>query len=150
MRRAGLPAGLLQIEVTESITASVVQQAMPALVSLAERGHTLMLDDFGTGYSSLSFLRDLPLHVLKLDRSFFEDLDRPAVRTMVSSTVEMAHALGLQIVAEGVETQSALTAVRELGCDAVQGFVLHRPAAAEQVTLELRRGLVPPGESAVT
>jgi EAL domain-containing protein (putative c-di-GMP-specific phosphodiesterase class I) len=146
---AGLPADLLQIEVTESITASVVGQASPNLAALAERGHTLLLDDFGTGYSSLSFLRDLPLDVVKLDRSFFADLDRQSVRTIVSSTVGMAHALGLRIVAEGVETQAALVAVRELGCDAVQGFVMHRPVAAAEFTALLLRDLTSPGETPV-
>ena len=72
------------------------------------------------------------------------------MHTIVSATVEMAHDLGLRIVAEGVETQSALAAVRTLGCDSVQGFVMHRPVAAEQVTLALAKGLVPPGETPVS
>ena len=81
---------------------------------------------------------------MKLDRSFLQDLDLPASRTIVRATVEMAHGLGLTIVAEGVESESVLASARELGCDAVQGFVTHRPAAAEQVTATLRAGLAPP------
>jgi EAL domain-containing protein (putative c-di-GMP-specific phosphodiesterase class I) len=119
------------------------------VAEIDELGVRLLLDDFGTGYSSLLFLRDLPLDVVKLDRSFFDDLDRPVVRTIVSATVEMAHALGLKIVAEGIETQSALAAVRELGCDAVQGFVKHPPVAAEQFVLIRQQNLAPPGESPV-
>ncbi len=142
--RAGLPPRLLHFEITESTTATVVQQAMPALSALRERGHALLLDDFGTGYSSLAFIRDLPLDSVKLDRSFLQDLDLPASRTIVRATVEMAHGLGLTIVAEGVESESVLASARELGCDAVQGFVTHRPAAAEQVTATLRAGLAPP------
>ena len=117
---------------------------MPSLTALRERGHALLLDDFGTGYSSLAFIRDLPLDSVKLDRSFLQDLDLPASRTIVRATVEMAHGLGLTIVAEGVESESVLASARELGCDAVQGFVTHRPAAAEQVTATLRTGLAPP------
>jgi EAL domain-containing protein (putative c-di-GMP-specific phosphodiesterase class I) len=142
--RVDLPARLVHLEITESITASVVQQAMPALAALRERGHALLLDDFGTGYSSLAFIRDLPLDSVKLDRTFLRDLDTPASRTIVRATVEMAHGLGLTIVAEGVESESVLASVRELGCDAVQGFVTHRPAAAEQVTATLQAGLAPP------
>jgi diguanylate cyclase (GGDEF)-like protein len=142
--RAGLPPELLHLEVTESITSSVVTRALPALVALREHGHALLLDDFGTGYSSLSFLRDLPLDAVKLDRSLLADLDRPVPSAIVRSTVELAHTLGLRIVAEGVETEAVLELVRGLGCDAVQGFLLHRPAEAEQVTSVLRAGRVPP------
>jgi diguanylate cyclase (GGDEF)-like protein len=142
--RVDLPARLVHLEITESITASVVQQAMPSLTALRERGHALLLDDFGTGYSSLAFIRDLPLDSVKLDRTFLRDLDTPASRTIVRATVEMAHGLGLTIVAEGVESESVLASARGLGCDAVQGFVTHRPAPADQVTATLRAGLVPP------
>ncbi len=142
--RVGLPPRLLHLEVTESITSAVVEQAMPTLRALSEHGHGLLLDDFGTGYSSLSFLRTLPLDVVKLDRSFLDGLDLPAAATIVRATVDMAHALGLLIVAEGVETAAAMAQVRELGCDAVQGFWTHRPAAAHQVTASLRAGFAPP------
>ena len=136
--RVDLPARLVHLEITESITASVVHQAMPSLTALRQRGHALLLDDFGTGYSSLAFIRDLPLDSVKLDRTFLRDLDTPASRTIVRATVEMAHGLPGTIVAEGVESESVLASARELGCDAVQGFVTHRPAAAEQVSATLR------------
>ena len=138
---AGLPAALLQLEITQSVTSSVAAAAIPVLSRLRERGHQVLLDDFGTGYSSLSFLRILPLDTVKLDRSFLTDVDDPAARAIVTSTVQMSHALGLRIVAEGVETDEVLRTVRELGCDAVQGFFTHRPAAAEG-TLACRRDAV--------
>ncbi len=130
---AGLPVELLQIEVTEAIAAGAVQTALPTLRRLREQGHRLLLDDFGTGYSALAVLRHLPLDVVKLDRSFLEDLGAPATDTIVRATVQMAHALGLEIVAEGVETAEALVAVRALGCDAAQGFFIQRPVPAAQL-----------------
>ncbi len=137
--RAGLPASALQLEITETIALTVMEQAVPLLQLLRERGHVLLLDDFGTGYSSLALLRDLPLDVLKLDRSFHADLDRDGVRTIVSATIRMARELGLTIIAEGVETASALEDMRALGCDGAQGFWLQRPESAEQVCVGLRQ-----------
>ena len=131
---SGLPPSLLRLEVTESITAAVVASATAALQALHRAGHDLLLDDFGTGFSSLSFLRDLPLDEVKLDRSFLVDLAEPSAVAMLRATVGLAHQIGLSIVVEGVETESVLAALRDLGCDSVQGFLLHRPAPAEQVT----------------
>jgi diguanylate cyclase len=135
---AGLPHRLLRLEVTESITSAVVQTATPMLSALRARGHRLLLDDFGTGYSSLSFLRDLPLDVVKLDRSFLTELEESSASAIVEATVYMAHSLGLQIVAEGVETGSVLETLRDLGCDSVQGYLLCRPAPGDEVTAVLR------------
>ncbi len=131
--RVSLPPWMLQLEVTESITSSAVETARPVLSALRERGHRLLLDDFGTGYSSLSFLRSLPLDAVKLDRSFLTDLEQPAARSIVASTIDLAHSLGLQIIAEGVETEETLEILRGFGCDSVQGFLLQRPAPAGQL-----------------
>jgi len=138
--RAGLPPSHLQLEVTESITAAAIDTALPMLSALRRRGHRILLDDFGTGYSSLSFLRTLPLDVVKLDRSFLADIDDPGTSAIIKATVYMAHALSLRIVAEGVETDSELTMLRELKCDSAQGFLIHRPALAETLGLALRHG----------
>jgi diguanylate cyclase (GGDEF)-like protein len=134
----GLPPRLLRLEVTESITAAVANAATVTLNALRARGHQLLLDDFGTGFSSLSFLRDLPLDEVKLDRSFLVDLHEPSATAMVRATIELAHQIGLTIVAEGVETEAALEVLRDLGCDSVQGFLLHRPAPGDDVTERLR------------
>ena len=131
---ADLPADLLRLEVTESVTAAVAQAASGTLAALRAAGHHLLLDDFGTGYSSLAFLRDLPLDVVKLDRSFLVDLHEDAALAMVRGTIELAHQIGLGIVAEGVETTEVLETLAGLGCDAVQGFLLHRPAPAHEVS----------------
>ena len=135
--RVGLPSRLLQLEVTESITSAVVETAAPLLATLRERGHRLLLDDFGTGYSSLSFLRNLPLDVVKLDRSFLTELEQDSASAMIRATVYMAHSLRLQIIAEGVESQTDLETLRDLGCDSVQGYHVHRPAPGDEVTSAL-------------
>ncbi len=132
--RVGLPPSLLRLEVTESVTAAVAHAAYATLSGLRAAGHELLLDDFGTGFSSLSFLRDLPLDEVKLDRSFLVDLHEPSALAMVAATIELAHRIGLTIVAEGVETQDVLDTLRGLGCDSVQGFLLHRPAPGHEVT----------------
>jgi EAL domain-containing protein (putative c-di-GMP-specific phosphodiesterase class I) len=89
------------------------------------------VDDFGTGYSSLAYLRDLPVDDLKLDRSFvFPMAEDPRAAALVFSTVELAHSLGLTMIAEGVEDQGTLTALTERGCDLAQGYFISRPVAA--------------------
>ena len=112
--------------------------AVPLLTALRRKGHRLALDDFGTGYSSLWALRSLPVDVLKLDRSFVSTLGTPAAQAVIGGTISMGHALGLRVIAEGVERSEQLEAFRVLGCDEVQGFLLHRPAPGPEVTTALR------------
>ncbi len=135
---AELPAALLRLELTETIASSVAADALRELAALRELGHDLLLDDFGTGYSSLASLRDLPLDEVKLDRSFLLDLAEGRGEAMVGATILLAHRVGLRIVAEGVETEEVLDMLRQLGCDSVQGFLLHRPAPAAEVSARLR------------
>ena len=109
----------------------------PATVlhSLQEHGLKLMLDDFGTGYSSLSRLKQFPLDVLKIDRSFISGVDRHSDdRAIVKAMIDMAHAVGLTVVAEGVETRAQETSLRALGCDRAQGYLYARPQPAQAVT----------------
>jgi diguanylate cyclase len=136
--RAGLPARSLMLEITESTVAAVMDTALPALAALRAQGHVLALDDFGTGYSSLWALRSLPIDVLKLDRSVIAAVGTPATDAVVAGTVSVGHALGMKVLAEGVETIADLEALRLLGCDSVQGFVLHRPASGPEITAVLR------------
>jgi EAL domain-containing protein (putative c-di-GMP-specific phosphodiesterase class I) len=107
---------------------------------LKAMGVRFSLDDFGTGYSSLSYLKRLPLDQLKIDRSFVTPVaDDPSAAAIVASVVSLGHALGLLVVAEGVETPAQLATLRDLGCDLAQGFYLSRPAAAADITPMLRR-----------
>jgi EAL domain-containing protein (putative c-di-GMP-specific phosphodiesterase class I) len=109
------------------------------LVALRAIGVRVSIDDFGTGYSSLAYLRALPLDEIKIDRSFINDLpaDRGA-RAVVASIVHLGHALGLTVVAEGVESEAQLEQVREMGCDLAQGFHLSPPLPADALN-RLRR-----------
>jgi diguanylate cyclase (GGDEF)-like protein/PAS domain S-box-containing protein len=126
----GLPAHLLHLELTESVFADRVAVTGP-LLRLREIGVRVSIDDFGTGYSSLSYLRDLPIDCLKIDRSFVQGLglDRRD-NALVGAVVGMAVELGLEVIAEGVETAEQLEHLERLGCSRAQGFLFGRPAPA--------------------
>lgn len=118
----------LAIEITESYLVVDVGAAIPTLRALDELGVTLLLDDFGTGYSSLSYLQDLPFQVLKVDRSFVQRAaQNTAGESIVVAIVGMGHALGLTVLAEGVETREQARLLTSLGCDQAQGFGISRP-----------------------
>ena len=136
---AGLAPERLQLEVTEGMLMGGEEAAVRQLGRLRDLGVSLAIDDFGTGYSSLARLLDLPVRRLKIDRSFVERLDDGSGDPIVSAIVAMAHSLGLDVVAEGVETQAQLTSLRRFGCDQVQGFLLARPAPARDVDALLAR-----------
>jgi diguanylate cyclase (GGDEF)-like protein len=131
----------LELEITESTVMTDPDRAIARLEQLAAMGIRLAIDDYGTGHSSLAYLRRLPVHELKIDRSFVRDLavggeDLQIVR----STIELGHNLGLRVVAEGVEDAESLALLQELRCDLAQGFHLARPAPADDVTLQLDGG----------
>jgi diguanylate cyclase (GGDEF)-like protein len=129
-----LPPSALQLEITEEFLMVDRARARTILTALREAGITISVDDFGTGYSSLSYLRDLPIDELKLDRSFvFPMSEDPRATALVSSTIDLAHSLGLRMVAEGVEDQDAYTALTQLGCDQAQGFFMSRPLPADEL-----------------
>jgi len=124
---AGLPAGCLVLEVTETVLMGDAERSLAVVTALTALGLTVSIDDFGTGYSSLSYLRDLPVAELKLDRSFTADLLVEArTEAIVASTIDLAHRLGLRVVAEGVEHEATLARLAHLGCDESQGY-LHSP-----------------------
>jgi diguanylate cyclase (GGDEF)-like protein len=128
LRRQRLPANLLTLEVTESGFIDDPEQALKLLESLATLGVNLSIDDFGTGYSSLSHLARMPVHELKIDRSFVIGLERdPEYAAIVRAAIEMGHSLGMKVVAEGIETAAAEGALRTLGCDIVQGYRYGKP-----------------------
>ena len=134
MERHGVAAGSLALEITESVLMEEAHAPVTMLASLREYGLGLLLDDFGTGYSSLAYLKRFPLDVLKIDRTFVAGLGRDEEDSaIVAAIVQMARALGLTVVAEGVERDEQLERLRELGCDRVQGFLIAEPMPAEQV-----------------
>jgi len=120
--------GSLELEVTESAMMVDLPRALSIIRQIAELGVPIAIDDYGTGFSSLGYLRDLPVHALKLDKSFVTDVEsRVDNRVIVASTVAMAHALSLEVVAEGVETQWTADYLARAGCDHAQGY-LYSPA----------------------
>jgi EAL domain-containing protein (putative c-di-GMP-specific phosphodiesterase class I) len=122
----------LELEITESAIMADPGRASKILHALSEMGVTLSIDDFGTGYSSLAYLRTLAVHRLKIDRSFVSGIEaNHAERVIVESTIKLAHGLGLEAVAEGIETQEQFSILRELGCDLGQGFVIAKPMTKE-------------------
>jgi EAL domain-containing protein (putative c-di-GMP-specific phosphodiesterase class I) len=139
LTRENVPADALTLEITESTLMSDGPRAIETLDAIHELGISLSVDDYGTGFSSLTYIRDLPVQELKIDRSFVTHLtEKGRDAAIVKSTIELAHALGLHVVAEGVENEEALTVLRQLGCDLAQGYHLCRPRAADELTTWLR------------
>jgi diguanylate cyclase (GGDEF)-like protein len=134
VKASGLLSGSLGLEVTESVLIDETGASMAVLGSLDARGLRLVLDDFGTGYSSLSYLRRFPLGGVKVDRSFTDGLGTsPQDAAIMKAIVEMCRALGLDVIAEGVESESQLRQLRALGCEQVQGYLLCHPQPAEEM-----------------
>jgi diguanylate cyclase (GGDEF)-like protein len=134
LRASGLPAHQLTLEVTEGVLLRDVDAVVEQLRALRALGVRIAIDDFGTGYSSLSYLRRLPADIVKIDRSFVQELDGGGrSTTLVASIIELAQALHLEVVAEGVETRVQQIALESLACSHAQGFLFGRPLpAAEQ------------------
>ena len=131
LRRSVVPADALVFEVTESATLSDPVAAARALARYRALGVGVSMDDYGTGQSTLSYLRDLPLTELKIDRSFVQDAHVSRNDgLLVESTIELAHAMGLKVVAEGVEDQACLDFLRRVGCDMIQGYLISKPVPA--------------------
>jgi diguanylate cyclase (GGDEF)-like protein/PAS domain S-box-containing protein len=131
---SGLKPSLLELELTESVVMGNVNESRRQLERLRRLGVGISIDDFGTGYSSLSYLGSLPIDTLKIDQSFLERVDSEAKkRQLVKAIVELAHGLKLKVVAEGVETEAQLEALRQVGCDRVQGFLTGEPISPEKV-----------------
>ncbi|WP_354599848.1 bifunctional diguanylate cyclase/phosphodiesterase [Uliginosibacterium flavum] len=147
LQEFNVPPGSLELEITETALMNDPERALQVVNHIASLGMRLSIDDFGTGYSSLAYLKRLPLHSLKIDRSFVRDMlidDQDAI--IVRSTIGLAHSLGLQVVAEGVEDLDTLARLREYGCDEAQGYVLSKPqpAAIAGITMQTP----PPGDYA--
>jgi diguanylate cyclase (GGDEF)-like protein len=127
----GLPPDCIELEITESVLMENIEQANEVLSELREAGLRLSLDDFGTGYSSLSYLHRFPISKLKVDKSFVQRLGFDAGSSkIVKAIFQLARGLGLDVVAEGVETDQAAVRLKEMGCTLVQGFYFSKPIAA--------------------
>ncbi len=136
-----LPADALELEITESMIMHDPERALDVLEQLADLGVTLSIDDFGTGYSSLAYLKRLPVRTLKIDYSFVCGmLEDKQDQIIVHSTINLAHNLGLYVVAEGVESAEVWAELKHLGCDAAQGFYLGMPMPAVDSVAWLGQG----------
>lgn len=128
IQEAGTPPERLTIEITESVFIGNMEQAIAIISDLKEFGVLISLDDFGTGYSSLSYLLQLPIDVLKIDRSFIASIEKGEKNNrIVGSIIEMVHGLGIQVVAEGVEEISQFDFLKDKNCDWIQGYLMSRP-----------------------
>jgi diguanylate cyclase (GGDEF)-like protein/PAS domain S-box-containing protein len=133
LRETGLPADLLDIELTESTLAQGTT-ALETLNRLKGMGVFLSVDDFGTGYSSLSYLKNLPLDVLKIDKAFIHEMTEDfKSEALVRSLIALARSVGLEVIAEGVETEAQKAALMELGCHAIQGYLFSPPTTAPEI-----------------
>jgi diguanylate cyclase (GGDEF)-like protein/PAS domain S-box-containing protein len=137
LEETGLPPANLTLEITESALMNDAASALRVLRALKELGCTLAIDDFGTGYSSLSHLQRFPLDILKIDKSFVDELGEDhGGAEIVAAVVKLAHALGLQVIAEGVETEEQLDALTRLDCDFAQGYLFSRPLPAHELAVD--------------
>ena len=124
----GLPRSIVELEITETAALEDFGRAIEKLEGLSRAGFSISLDDFGTGYSSLSYLQQMPVNKLKIDRAFVKDLSRGCKQeTLTRTMLEMAHQMGLEVVAEGVETEEQLEILRDWNCEYVQGYLLAKP-----------------------
>ena len=134
LQQARLPAEALELEITETAAVGHLDQVLPQLERLRDQGVRSSLDDFGTGQSSLAMLRRLPIYAIKLDRSLIDPLPDTEAAAIVQASCALGRALGLEIVAEGVETELQAGAAERLGCTQLQGYLLGRPLGAEQAS----------------
>ncbi len=135
-----LPSKYLELEITENVLMTDINMAMDTIITLQNMGIKVSIDDFGTGYSSLAYLRKLPIDKIKIDRSFITEVaTNDSDLTIVKSMIKLSHGLGKRVLAEGVENKDQLNVLRNLGCDAVQGFFIDKPLPEEKLIKYLSR-----------
>jgi diguanylate cyclase (GGDEF)-like protein/PAS domain S-box-containing protein len=135
LQQAGLPADLLELEITESCVMVDLQQSFERLSEIKSLGVRLSIDDFGTGYSSFAYLQQLEVHQLKIDGSFMRDVTTNRGNALiVKAIIALGHSLGLNVIAEGIEEDEQACYLRTLQCDAMQGFLISRPLPAQEMT----------------
>src|SRR5207302_11237424 len=130
---------VLQIEITEGTALRDLPRSIRVFNELRSRGVRVAIDDFGIGYSSLGYLKELPVNVLKIDRSFLSGIPHGRNAAIVAAVIAMGHALGLTVVAEGVEHPDQMDFLRQHDCDECQGYLFSRPTTAAEIS-RMRRG----------
>ena len=140
LKKYEIPPIYLELEVTENVVITDIDLVMNTITVLQNMGIKVSIDDFGTGYSSLAYLRKLPIDKIKIDRSFIQDVaSNDSDLTIVKTMVELSHGLGKRVLAEGVETKEQLQLLRNIGCDAVQGYFISKPISEDEFTKYLIR-----------
>jgi EAL domain-containing protein (putative c-di-GMP-specific phosphodiesterase class I) len=132
LEATGLPSELLMFEITETVVMADLAGAREVMKKLNRLGVRLAIDDFGTGHSSLAYLKQFPVHEVKVDRTFVQGVaESPVDSAIVRAVVDLANAMGISVVAEGVETMDQVAGLKMLGCQVAQGFYFSRPLCAE-------------------
>lgn len=145
LAKSDISPALLELELTESLLMIDPEQTVRTLQSLESYGVRLAVDDFGTGYSSLAYLSRFPIDSLKIDRAFVRDANsNPEDRAIIQTIIQLAHSLGLTVIAEGVETESQLELLKAQGCDEIQGFLFSRPLEPREIERFLARAEAKP------
>lgn len=145
LEESGLPPAALTLEITESVLMECAREPVGALDALRSLGVRLSIDDFGTGYSSLSYIKRFPIGMLKIDQSFVRGLPNSANDTGIATAIiAMAHNLGLEVIAEGVETRQQFEFLQQAKCTKLQGYLFSRPLPPDEVEILLRRGSITP------
>lgn len=137
-----IPSDLLEIEITESLFLERTELNLRNLAGIRDLGPGIALDDFGTGYSSMGYLAQLPLTVLKIDKTFVDDVHKPQGSAIISAVVALARGLGVDVIAEGVEHQDQAEQLIKLGCITAQGFYYSKPLPAEELESLLDESLM--------
>ncbi len=141
LENGSIPAHQLEIEITESIFIESAEKAAHILTKLKEMGLRIAIDDFGTGYSSLSYLNSFPSDILKIDKSFIDDMNAGVTsQKYVEAIISLAHVMDLEVIAEGVEEPEQLETLRRINCDYIQGYIWGRPLSREEAAECALRG----------
>jgi len=133
LSESGMPANLLELEITESIMIESADKALKCISELCEMGINIAIDDFGTGYSSLSYLNKFPANLLKIDKSFIDKMnDSDSSKQYVAAIISIGHIMGFKVISEGVEKDTQFQTLKDIGCDLIQGYIWGKPMPAEQ------------------
>lgn len=134
LKESGIPAGQLEVEITESIMIESLDKAMEYIEELRKMGVQIAIDDFGTGYSSLSYLNSIPANLLKIDKTFIDGVSSSdKSKQYVAAIISLGHIMGYEVISEGVEEEDQLAILREIGCDYIQGYIWGKPLPEEEV-----------------